>query len=87
MDTDSPALGLGTRKVLDFIAAAIDDKGYAPSIRDIGRALGMSSTNGVRYHLSVLIRGGWIERDPIVARGMRVTRRPEVNGNGHIETQ
>lgn len=50
------------REVLDFILTSIDQNGIVPSYREIGKAVGISSTNGVSDHLKALIRKGYIER-------------------------
>jgi len=63
--------------VLRFIRGYIADKGRPPTLREIADGMGFASTNGTRYHLAVLEREGWIERDPIAARGIRVC---EANG-------
>jgi repressor LexA len=61
------------RQVFDCIQRLIAEKGYPPSIREIGRATAIRSTNGVSEHLAALERKGWIERDDARARGIRVT--------------
>jgi repressor LexA len=58
------------REVLAVIRAYAAVHGYPPSNRDIGRALGISSTNGVRDHLRALERKGAIRVDPWIARGI-----------------
>jgi repressor LexA len=60
------------REILEFIQEFSRDRGYPPSIREIGRALGIGSTNGVRYHLTVLAKQGYLTRDRRIFRGMRV---------------
>lgn len=50
------------REMLDFIVSYIDQHGVAPTYRDMGRALGIKSTNGVSDHLKALERKGYIER-------------------------
>lgn len=50
------------RQVLDFVRRYRRRMGYGPSIREIGRALGIRSPNGVVCHLRVLARKGWIDR-------------------------
>lgn len=61
------------RAVFDCIRRSIAEKGYPPSLREIGRATAIRSTNGVSAHLAALERKGWIERDEMRARGIRVT--------------
>jgi repressor LexA len=50
------------QEVLDFLVAYIRDHGYAPSIEEIGDALGMRSTSTVAYHLEALTKKGLIIR-------------------------
>jgi len=50
------------REILDFLVATMDQTGVFPSYREIGRALGIGSTNGVSDHLKALERKGYIER-------------------------
>ena len=41
-------------QTLDFIRSSIEDRGYPPTLREIGEHLGISSTNGVNDHLRAL---------------------------------
>jgi repressor LexA len=62
--------------VLDFIASTIDNRGLPPSYREIGDALGISSTNGVSDHVKALIKKGYIKKiasAPGTARGIQLT--------------
>jgi repressor LexA len=61
------------RKILEFITAAIEEKGYAPSFREIGKAMGIKSTNGVSDHLKALEKKGYLKRDGSKSRSIRVT--------------
>lgn len=61
--------------VYHFIAQRIST-GIPPTVREIGAEFGISSPNGVRVHLAALERKGWIERDALVARGIRLTQKP-----------
>jgi|APIni6443716594_1056825.scaffolds.fasta_scaffold178765_1 repressor LexA len=49
------------------------DKGYPPSIREIGEKTGVTSTSVVNYYLEQLEKWGYIERDRRISRGLRVT--------------
>lgn len=62
------------RQCLDFIRKYRSEKGYAPSIREIGRTMGIRSTNGVNDHIAALRRKGYLEMAgrEVVARGLRV---------------
>jgi repressor LexA len=50
--------------VLEFIRLSIKERGYPPSVREIGRALGLRSTSTVHAHLSKLRSAGYIDWDP-----------------------
>lgn len=57
-------------EVLQFIARQIEDAGYPPTIREIGEALDIRSTNGVNDHLKALERKGYLTRDPVKSRAL-----------------
>jgi repressor LexA len=57
-------------EVLRFIARQIEDAGYPPTIREIGEALDIRSTNGVNDHLKALERKGYLTRDPVKSRAL-----------------
>ena len=54
----------------EFIRAFVRDEGKPPTLREIGDALDISSTNGVSKLLDVLERKGYVEREPHAARGL-----------------
>ncbi len=60
------------REALNFIRQHQAEHGYAPTIREIGDAMGIRSTNGVSDHLKALERRGWIKRAPGAARAIRI---------------
>lgn len=66
--------------VLDFIQASIDERGYPPTIREIGNHLQIKSTNGVNDHLKALERKGYITREDMKSRALR----PVENNNGRL---
>ena len=57
--------------ILEFLQEYTSDHGYPPSIREIGQAVGISSTSVVDYNLKALERSGKILRDREVSRGLR----------------
>ena len=63
------------RRMLEFIQRFGDDSGYPPSIREIGTAVGISSTSVVNYNLNRLAEEGYLDRDQNVSRGIRLTER------------
>ncbi len=62
------------KKILDVLEDYQNNIGYPPSIREIGRQAGISSTSVVNYYLDQLEELGYIERDRKVSRGMRLIR-------------
>jgi repressor LexA len=67
-------MSLSTRQeaILGFINEFLQENSYPPTIRDIGKAVGISSTSVVNYNLNILEREGHIARDPEVSRGLRI---------------
>ncbi len=59
-------------QILDFILSEIHRKGYPPSVRDIGKAVGLSSSSTVHSHLSSLEEKGYIRRDSTKPRAIEV---------------
>jgi len=66
----------GTRgRILSYIMRFVDGHGYTPTVRDIVKGLGISSTSVVQYHLNVLESEGYIRRDRQVFRSIQLTGR------------
>lgn len=61
------------RAVLEFIHSSIEERGYPPTLREIGQQLGIRSTNGVNDHLRALQRKGYLTREDMKSRTLRVT--------------
>ena len=60
------------RRVLEVIHDSIERRGYPPSVREIGEAVGLSSASSVAHQLSVLQKKGWLRRDPNRPRALDV---------------
>ncbi len=60
------------RMILEFIAEQIRQRGYPPSVREIGEAVGLTSSSTVHAHLKVLQRDGYLQRDPTKPRAIVV---------------
>ncbi len=75
---DSP-LTARQRTILDVIRASVNERGYPPSIREIGDAVGLTSTSSVAHQLRTLERKGYLRRDPNRPRAVDV-RGPEDAG-------
>ena len=59
-------------QILNFIADSQRDRGYPPSVREIGEAVGLASSATVHTHLAVLQREGYLSRDPSKPRAIQV---------------
>jgi len=60
------------RQVLDFIDTEVRRRGYPPSVREIGEAVGLSSPSTVHAHLAALQDKGYLRRDPTKPRAIEV---------------
>ncbi|MDQ0206240.1 transcriptional repressor LexA [Alkalicoccobacillus murimartini] len=59
-------------EILGFIKVEVRKKGYPPSVREIGEAVGLASSSTVHGHLSRLEKKGYIRRDPTKPRAIEV---------------
>lgn len=59
-------------KILDFLADTLRRRGYPPSVREIGSAVGLSSSSTVHAHLDKLEQRGYIRRDPTRSRAIEI---------------
>ncbi len=75
------------KKMLVFIRRFIERHGYPPTIREIGKAVGASSTSVVNYNLDRLADKGYIERVPEVSRGLRLLPQSEADVSTFPGTQ
>ncbi len=66
------ALSERQQKILGFVRNFTLDNGYPPTIREIGKAVTISSTSVVNYNLDALQRAGYIYRDRTISRGIRL---------------
>ncbi|MBF6176762.1 transcriptional repressor LexA [Nocardia blacklockiae] len=73
---ESPGAGadltVRQRKVLEVIRSSVSERGYPPSIREIGDAVGLTSTSSVAHQLRALERKGYLRRDPNRPRAVDV---------------
>jgi len=73
---DGPPDGSGLtprqRKVLEFLREEIEKRGYPPSMREIGAAVGLTSSSSVAHQLRTLERLGFVKRDPNRPRALEV---------------
>ena len=73
---DSVTLTERQREILDFIEAQMRERGYPPSVREIGEAVGLTSPSTVHSHLATLQRYGFLHRDPTKPRALEVRYDP-----------
>src|SRR5947199_6168953 len=59
------------QEILDFISASIRERGYPPTLREIGLHFGIRSTNGVNDHLRALEKKGHLQREDLKSRALR----------------
>jgi repressor LexA len=65
------------REIYEFIRGKIETRGYGPTVREIGKAFGIMSPNGVMCHLNALVKKGLILREEHSARAIQlVDHRP-----------
>jgi repressor LexA len=69
---DESGLTPRQRKVLEVIRDSVERRGYPPSVREIGEAVGLTSTSSVSHQLATLQRKGWLRRDPNRPRAVDV---------------
>jgi len=61
------------QEILVFIEKTVGDRGYPPSVREIGEAVGLASPSTVHSHLHTLQRLGYLRRDPTKPRAIELT--------------
>jgi repressor LexA len=69
---DSAGLTARQRRILDVIRDSVVRRGYPPSVREIGQAVGLTSTSSVAHQLVTLERKGFLRRDPNRPRAVDV---------------
>lgn len=68
-------------EILEYIKDEVRKKGYPPSVREIGEAVGLASSSTVHGHLLRLEKKGFIRRDPTKPRAIEVL---DINGDDHL---
>src|ERR1700751_2408468 len=79
-DSSGTRAGLTERQrtILDVIRASVTSRGYPPSIREIGDAVGLTSTSSVAHQLRTLEKKGYLRRDPNRPRAVDVRSADEI---------
>ncbi len=70
--TERASLTQRQREILELIRSTVAKRGYPPSVREIGDAVGLSSPSTVHSHLSTLAAEGYIRRDPSKPRAIEI---------------
>ena len=63
------------REILDYLRKMLREKAYPPTVREIGLAIGLSSSSTVQNHLNTLERKGYIHRDPSKSRAIELVEK------------
>jgi repressor LexA len=69
------------QEILECIATSLRERGYPPSVREIGEAVGLTSSSTVHAHLAVLQREGYLRRDPTKPRAIEVRYDPSTKSS------
>ena len=74
---EKPAMTARQKAIYDFIKDKIINRGYGPTVREIGTEFGIRSPNGVMCHLKALERKGLITREAHMSRAIQLTEQPQ----------
>ena len=77
---DTRQLTARQRRILDFIAQTVRERGYPPTVREIGEAVGLTSSSSVHAQLATLERRGLLRKDPTKPRAMSLSDSPRAEG-------
>jgi repressor LexA len=77
---DATTLTARQRAILDVIEQHLRDRGYPPSVREIGEAVGLTSPSTVHNHLATLQRLGYLRRDATKPRAIEMRYDPSSEG-------
>jgi len=72
------ALGPRQKKILDFILATVEERGYPPSVREIADSVGLASPSTVHAHLEALQKKGYIRKDATKPRAIEISYAPGI---------
>jgi repressor LexA len=68
------------QRILDFIGTTVRERGYPPTVREIGEAVGLTSSSSVHAQLANLERLGLLHKDPTKPRAMALSDSPRAEG-------
>jgi repressor LexA len=60
-------------EIFNYIKREILEKGYPPTVREIGKVVGLKSSSSVHSHIDTLEKSGYIKRDPAKPRSIEIT--------------
>ena len=69
---DDDVLTTRQRAILDVIISHVNERGFPPSMREIGETVGLRSPASVKFHLDNLQNAGYLKRDPVKPRSIQV---------------
>jgi repressor LexA len=69
------------REIFDFVSEYVRERGYPPTVREIGEAVGLASPSTVHAHLANLERAGLLKRDPTKPRALELVGRDKGDGS------
>lgn len=78
LEKQTVRMGKTQKKILEYIESEIRTRGYAPSVREIGEAVGLKSTSTVHGHLTRLEKKGLLHRDAMKPRAMGLSANESV---------
>jgi repressor LexA len=76
--SDTTSITQRQRRILDVIAETVRERGYPPTVREIGEAVGLTSSSSVHAQLATLQRKGMLHKDPTKPRAMALSE-PRAN--------
>lgn len=74
------------KAILDYIYKEVQEKGYPPSVREIGEAVGLASSSTVHGHLARLEKKGYIRRDPTKPRAIELLYQDDLTPKRKVDT-
>jgi repressor LexA len=78
--TEDHPLTARQQRILDFIGTTVRERGYPPTVREIGEAVGLTSSSSVHAQLANLERLGLLHKDPTKPRAMSLSDSPRAEG-------
>ncbi|MEI7884262.1 MAG: transcriptional repressor LexA [Clostridia bacterium] len=80
-------LSIQQRAIIEFMLAYKNKNGYPPSVREIGKAMGLSSTSSIHRHLKLLEEQGYLKRNAAKPRAIEINYKPEYDENFYAQEE